>query len=64
MRIGVNTGEVVAGDAAPGRRFTTGDTVNVAARLEQAAQPGEILLGEPTPTGWCATPSRPSRSSR
>ena len=36
-RIGVNTGEVVAGDATARERFATGDTVNVAARLEQAA---------------------------
>jgi len=47
-RTGLNTGEVVAGDTAAGHRFVTGDAVNVAARLEQAAQPGEILLGEPT----------------
>jgi class 3 adenylate cyclase/tetratricopeptide (TPR) repeat protein len=47
-RIGVNTGEVVAGDPASGQRLVTGDAVNVAARLEQAARPGEILLGEPT----------------
>jgi len=44
-RIGVNTGEVVAGT---GDALVTGDAVNVAARLEQAAQPGEILLGERT----------------
>ena len=44
-RIGVNTGEVVAG---AGDALVTGDAVNVAARLEQAAEPGEILLGEPT----------------
>jgi class 3 adenylate cyclase/tetratricopeptide (TPR) repeat protein len=43
--IGVNTGEVVAGDASLGQRLVTGDTVNVAARLEQAAGPREILLG-------------------
>src|SRR6266545_4323622 len=47
-RIGVNTGEVVAADPASGQSFVSGDTVNVAARLEQAAEPGEILLGEPT----------------
>jgi class 3 adenylate cyclase/tetratricopeptide (TPR) repeat protein len=47
-RIGVNTGEVVAGDASSGQRLVTGDAVNVAARLEQAAAPGEILLGETT----------------
>ena len=44
-RIGVNTGEVVAGE---GDTLVTGDAVNVAARLEQAAGPGEILLGEDT----------------
>ena len=44
-RIGVNTGEVVTGTE---ERLATGDAVNVAARLEQAAQPGEILIGETT----------------
>jgi class 3 adenylate cyclase len=48
IRTGVNTGEVVAGDASGGQSFATGDAVNVAARLEQAAEPGEILLGEAT----------------
>jgi class 3 adenylate cyclase/predicted negative regulator of RcsB-dependent stress response len=47
-RIGVNTGEVVAGDPTQGQRLVTGDAVNVAARLEQAAVPGEVLLGEVT----------------
>jgi class 3 adenylate cyclase/tetratricopeptide (TPR) repeat protein len=47
-RIGVNTGEVVAGDPAAGQRLVTGDAVNVAARLEQAAPPGDVLVGEPT----------------
>ena len=46
--IGVNTGEVVAGDASLGQRLVSGDTVNVAARLEQAAGPGEVLLGDLT----------------
>jgi len=45
VRIGINTGEVVAGE---GETLVTGDAVNVAARLEQAAEPGEILLGEGT----------------
>ena len=36
-RTGVNTGEVVAGDPTAGQRLVTGDAVNVAARLEQAA---------------------------
>ena len=47
-RIGVNTGDVVAGDPAGGQALVTGDAVNVAARLEQAAAPGEILIGETT----------------
>ena len=45
LRIGLDTGEVVAGTE---ERLVTGDTVNVAARLEEAAHPGEILLGEET----------------
>jgi class 3 adenylate cyclase/tetratricopeptide (TPR) repeat protein len=48
LRIGVNTGEVVAGDAGTRQSFVTGDAVNVAARLEQAAAPGEVLIGEST----------------
>jgi class 3 adenylate cyclase/predicted ATPase len=47
-RTGVNTGEVVAGDSADAQRLVTGDAVNVAARLEQAAPTLEILIGEPT----------------
>jgi len=47
-RTAVNTGEVVAGDHTAGQHLVTGDAVNVAARLEQAADPGEILLGEQT----------------
>ena len=46
-RIGVMTGEVVTGTE---ERLATGDAVNVAARLEQAAQPGEVLIGQPTLT--------------
>src|SRR6187397_933823 len=44
-RIGVNTGEVVTGTE---ERLATGDAVNVAARLEQAAQTGDVLLGGKT----------------
>ena len=47
-RAGINTGPVVAGDVAAGQRMVTGDAVNVAARLEAAAAPGEILLGAET----------------
>ena len=49
-RIGVNTGEVVAGDPSGGQTFVTGDCVNVAARLQQNASPGEILIGDATRT--------------
>ncbi len=48
VRIGVNTGEAVTGAATVGGSFTAGDAVNVAARLEQSARPGEILLGRET----------------
>ena len=48
VRIGVNTGEVVAGEAASAQAFASGDAVNLTARLEQAAPPGEVLLGEST----------------
>jgi class 3 adenylate cyclase len=44
-RLGVNTGEVVTGTA---ERLATGDAVNIAARLEQAAQPAEVLVGAET----------------
>jgi class 3 adenylate cyclase/tetratricopeptide (TPR) repeat protein len=47
-RIGVNTGEVVSGDVTAGQRLVTGDTVNVAARLEQAAPEMHVLIGDPT----------------
>jgi class 3 adenylate cyclase/tetratricopeptide (TPR) repeat protein len=49
MRMGVNTGEVLAVTAPrPGEAMVTGDTVNAAARLEQAAEPGQVLVGERT----------------
>ena len=50
LRIGVNTGEVVAGReaAARGELMVSGDAVNVAARLQQAADPGQVLVGATT----------------
>jgi class 3 adenylate cyclase len=45
VRMGINTGEVVTN---VGGTLATGDAVNVAARLEQAARPGEILIGDAT----------------
>src|SRR5918999_5188674 len=47
LRVGVNTGEVLAG--AVGASYTvSGDTVNVAARLQSAARPGSVTVGERT----------------
>lgn len=48
LRIGINTGDVVVGPPREGSSFVSGDAVNVAARLEQAAPPGSILAGERT----------------
>lgn len=47
-RTGVNTGEVVVGGGRLGGASVTGRAVNIAKRLEQAAQPGEVLLGDQT----------------
>ena len=46
-RTGVNTGEVLADEAGPGAPLTA-DAANLAARLEQAASPGQILIGAST----------------
>ena len=50
LRVGINTGEVVAGreGAARGELMVSGDAVNVAARLQQAAEPGQVLVSERT----------------
>ncbi len=48
VRTGVTSGEVIAGDARGAESFVTGEAVNVAQRLQQAAAPGEILIGEVT----------------
>src|SRR5580765_2787430 len=48
LRVGVNSGEVVYGEATAERGPVTGDTVNVAARLQAAAEPGRVLVGELT----------------
>ena len=60
-RIGVNTGEVVTGTE---ERLATGDAVNVAARFEQAAAPGEVLIGEATPRARARGGAWRSRWSR
>jgi class 3 adenylate cyclase/tetratricopeptide (TPR) repeat protein len=48
VRTGVNTGEVLAREPGDGQLLVVGDAVNTAARLEQVAEPGEILIGEDT----------------
>lgn len=55
VRVGVNTGEVVAAESGPDVGRVTGDTVNVAARLQAAAQPSQVLVGELTAFGVAAT---------
>ena len=47
-RTGMNTGEVLVGVPSDGEALILGDAVNIAARLEQAAEPGEILIGDDT----------------
>jgi predicted ATPase/class 3 adenylate cyclase len=47
-RIGVYTGEVIAGDHRLAQMFVTGEPVNMAKRLEEAAAADEILIGPPT----------------
>ena len=47
-RTGINTGEVIVGDGASDQKLATGDAVNIAARLEQAAHAGEVLIGPST----------------
>jgi len=48
VRTGVNTGEVVVDDTAGSHADVLGDAVNLAARLQQAAGIGEILVGDAT----------------
>jgi class 3 adenylate cyclase/tetratricopeptide (TPR) repeat protein len=47
-RTGINTGSVVVGTGGPGEAIVVGDAVNVAARLQTAAAPGEIVIGDAT----------------
>lgn len=49
MRIGINTGLVVAGTVGEGKDYgVVGDTVNVAARLQQSGAPGQVTVSEDT----------------
>src|SRR5215212_3780573 len=46
VRIGINTGEVLMAEPGAGQSLVVGDAVNTAARLEQVANPGEILISQ------------------
>ena len=48
LRIGINTGEAVSGEASAGGTFVTGSAVNVGKRLQALAEPGDAVLGEAT----------------
>jgi class 3 adenylate cyclase len=48
VRIGVNTGEVMAGNPGVDNALVVGDAVNIAARLQQTAAPGDIVIGQLT----------------
>jgi class 3 adenylate cyclase/tetratricopeptide (TPR) repeat protein len=52
VHIGIESGEAVSGDPFAGGTSVTGDALNVAARLEKSAAPGQILVG---PTAYAAT---------
>jgi class 3 adenylate cyclase len=55
LRVGVNTGEALIhldADVRAGEGVAAGDVMNTAARLQAAAAPGRVLVGEPT---WRAT---------
>jgi class 3 adenylate cyclase len=47
-RIAVNTGEVVTGGLVEAQTYATGTVVNVASRLQDAAEAGDILIGQGT----------------
>jgi class 3 adenylate cyclase len=59
-RTGINTGEVVAGDSDARQSLVTGDAVNVAKRLEQAARETRSSSVRRRPS-WCASEFRSSR---
>ena len=48
LRIGINTGEAVSGQASAGGTFVTGSAVNIGKRLQGLAEPGDAVLGEAT----------------
>ncbi len=48
VRIGINTGKAVVGDVSRSDTMVTGDTVNIASRIETSAGPGEVLLADTT----------------
>jgi len=55
VRFGIESGEVVVGDPFGGGTMATGDPVNVAARLQQQAAPGEIVIGHAARSATAST---------
>src|SRR2546430_17453143 len=48
VRVGINSGAVAIGRGGPDQPLVVGATVNLAARLQQAAEPGEVVVGDTT----------------
>src|SRR5439155_1319632 len=48
VRIGIESGEAAVGSSPTGQLLVTGTVVNAAARLQAAAQPGQVLVGKTT----------------
>jgi class 3 adenylate cyclase/tetratricopeptide (TPR) repeat protein len=46
VRVGIEAGDVAAGEGPAGQLLVTGPTVNAASRLQTSAEPGEVLVGE------------------
>src|SRR5438552_14902521 len=46
VRVGIESGEAAIGEGPAGQLLVTGAVVNAAARLQEGARPGEVLIGE------------------
>jgi len=55
LRVGVNTGEVLAAHSSHREGYVTGEVVNVAARLQTVAEPGAVVVGRRTRDATAAT---------
>ena len=55
LRVGVNTGEVLAAHSSHREGYVTGEVVNVAARLQSVAEPGAVVVGRRTRDATAST---------